>query len=294
MGIIKDLTGKKYGMLTVEKRGADRYGKTGRKFITWDCICECGNHITVDAQNLRTGNTQSCGCNKHIIDIAGKRFGDLVALYPSKHGGDKGVFWKCQCKCGQETDVRGSSLRSGATKSCGCGIVNGLKLGWESKTHGCSKTRLYSIWCGMKRRTSKAADERHRKDYYDRGIRTCDEWKNSFEAFQKWSLENGYDDGLTIERIDNNGNYEPGNCKWIPIEMQASNRRSSRILTYNGKSQTMAQWARELNISEDMLRERIVVLHWGVEDALLTPSQTRGWSNEQRQLSRFRDSVWVR
>lgn len=305
MGKVQDLTGKRFGELTVVCRGKDRYGKTGRRFITWDCVCDCGEHITVDANNLRTGNTKSCGhgckrtdicanddkkpkCkNSGLKDITGQRFGKLVAIEPCGREKSGVVRWRCKCDCGNFTEVSGTSLRAGTTKSCGCGVIEGLKIGWERPTHKQSRTRLYSIWCGMKSRTSEKADARHKKDYYDRGIRICDEWEHSYEAFMDWALANGYSEGLTIDRIDNNGNYCPENCRWVTLAEQANNKRNNRNYTFNGKTQNIQQWARELNVSEDMLRGRLVILGWSVEDALLTPSKKRGWSNEQRQLSRL-------
>lgn len=287
MGQFIDLTGRKFGMLAVKCRGNDRYGKSGRRFITWDCVCDCGNEITVDGNNLRSGNTKSCGCVTSVKDITGQRFGKLIVLGAGSRCQNGEIKWKCVCDCGKETEVKGTSLRSGITKSCGCGMIEGLKVGWESGKHHETRTRLYSIWCGMKNRTSEKADERHKKDYYDRGIRICDEWKNSYESFRDWALANGYADDLTIDREDNDGDYCPENCRWVAAKEQANNRRSNRDYTFYGKTQNITQWARELKISEDMLRERLVVLGWSIEDALLTPSKRRGWSNEQRQLSRL-------
>lgn len=305
MGKIDDLTGKRYGMLTVKCRGEDRYGRTGRRFITWVCVCDCGNEITVDANNLRTGNTKSCwhGTKKTDIsakksndsgyknnglkDITGQRFGKLVAIEPCGRTKSGVVKWRCKCDCGNYTEVSGTSLRTGVTKSCGCGVIDGLRVGWERPTHKQSKTRLYNIWCGMKNRTSEKADPRHKRDYFDRGIRICEEWEHCYEAFMDWALANGYKEGLTIDRIDNDGDYCPENCRWVPLAEQANNTRRNRNYTFNGKTQNITQWAKELNVSEDMLRGRLVVLGWDVEKALLTPSKKRGWSNEQRQLSRL-------
>lgn len=279
MGKISDLTGNRYGNLTVIRRGPDRYGKS-RKFITWECLCDCGNVVTVDANNLRTGNTQSCGCTEKAIDMTGKRFGKLTVLRRSGNTQDGSAVWECRCDCGNLTQVKGNSLRSGVTKSCGCGIVEGLKLGWGHKTHGETNTRLYGIWCGIKQRTSPNADKRHKKDYYLRGIRVCDEWANSFEEFRDWALANGYDENApfgecTIDRIDNDGNYCPDNCRWISNKEQARNKSNNRNYTYNGETHNITDWARKLDVSEDMLRERLVVLGWDIEKALTTPSRKR-------------------
>ncbi len=116
--------------------------------------------------------------------------------------------------------------------------------------------RLYEIWKGMKRRCYDTKRKEY-KNYGGRGIKVCDEWVNNFSAFYNWALENGYNDVLTIERNNVNGNYEPSNCKWATKKEQANNRRNNQFLTHNGKTQTIAQWAKELNINENTLRNRI-------------------------------------
>lgn len=222
-----------------------------------------------------------------IIDITGRKFGKLIVLGIGGRCSNGEIKWKCLCDCGNIAEVKGSSLRSGITKSCGCGMINGLKAGWEKEKHGGCGTRLYRIWCGMKNRATEKADKKHKKDYYDRGIRVCNEWRYSFENFRDWAIFNGYLENLTIDRINNDGDYCPENCRWITLAEQANNRRSNRNYTFNGKTQNISQWAKELNISEDMLRERLVLLGWSIEDALLRPSQSGRWSNEQRELSRL-------
>lgn len=285
MGNLVDLTGRKYGMLTIKGRGQDRFGRNGRKFITWDCICECGNEITVDGNNLKNGNTKSCGCISTVKDITGKRFGKLVVLGPGGRCHNGEIKWRCICDCGNTTEVKGSSLRSGITKSCGCRMLDGLKTGWQRSTHNQSKTRLYGIWCGMKNRATEKADKKHKKDYYGRGIKICSEWEHSFEKFREWALPNGYEDNLTIDRIDNDGDYCPSNCRWITLSEQANNKRSNRNYTFNGETKNISQWAKTLKVSEDMLRGRLVVLGWDVQSALLTPSRAKGITEEQRQLA---------
>lgn len=279
MGKISDLTGNRYGRLTVIKRGPDRYGNN-RKFITWECACDCGNILTVDANNLRTGNTKSCGCTTNLIDMTGRRFGELIVLRQNGRAVNGSAMWECLCDCGNKTSVIGNSLRIGVTQSCGCGIVNGLKHGWESKTHGGTGTRLYGIWCGIKQRTSPNADKKHVTRYYLRGIRVCPEWEKSYEAFRDWALSNGYDENApygecTIDRIDNDGDYCPENCRWVSNKEQASNRGNNRNFTYNGETKNIANWAREYGISEDMLRERLIILGWDIEKALTTPSRRK-------------------
>lgn len=156
-----------------------------------------------------------------LINMSGQKYGKLYVI---KRQGTKGghVTWLCQCDCGKTTVVNGRNLRNGLTTSCGC--FHKEQLIERSRTHGQTKSRLYRIWHNMKNRcfytNSNCFD-----DYGGRGIKVCDEWKNSFEKFQDWSMSNGYSDNLTIDRINNDGNYEPSNCRWVSMKEQCSNRR---------------------------------------------------------------------
>lgn len=121
--------------------------------------------------------------------------------------------------------------------------------------HGKYNTRLYRIWSRMKTRCYNKKYE-HFKHYGGRGIKVCDEWLNDFMSFYDWSMSNGYKDNLTIDRIDVNGNYEPSNCRWLTNEEQQNNKRRNIRLTYNGKTQTITQWARELGIKRELIERR--------------------------------------
>ena len=145
----------------------------------------------------------------------------------------------------------------------------------ENKRLGITKkngkhTRLYTLYSSMKMRCSDKNKGRNRKDYYDKGIRVCDEWKNSFLEFYIWAITNGYNDTLSIDRIDSNGNYEPSNCRWIPLPEQQRNKSNNRLYTYNEKTQTLAEWGREYNISYDRLFKRLKK-GWTFADALTKP-----------------------
>lgn len=150
----------------------------------------------------------------------------------------------------------------------------------REKIHGGSGTRLYSIWIGMKRRC-KNPNRQNYKHYGENGITVCDEWINNFQAFYDWSMVNGYSEDLTIDRIDVRGNYSPENCRWATKKDQANNRRSSHVLTYNGKTQTLRQWAEEYGVNYGTFVNRIDRNNWPIEKALTTPAY--GWRTNKKE-----------
>jgi hypothetical protein len=134
--------------------------------------------------------------------------------------------------------------------------------------HNMAHTRIYRTWCNMKGRCYRKTAKRY--DLYGgRGIKVCDEWKNSFIAFYKWSIENGYQEDLTIDRIDVNGNYEPNNCRWISNFEQQSNRTDNRFIKYKGKTKTLSEWSRIYNLNLKTLQKRINK-GWDLERAFNT------------------------
>lgn len=155
-----------------------------------------------------------------LIDLTGQKFGRLTVI--ERYGVRDGhAAWMCECECGNRTVVNGRWLRAGRTTSCGC--YHKEMLSERSTSHGMTNSRLYRIWHNMKNRCFYSGDK-HFSDYGGRGITVCDEWKNSFEAFHDWAMPNGYADNLTIDRVDNDGNYEPSNCRWITMKEQCKNR----------------------------------------------------------------------
>lgn len=129
------------------------------------------------------------------------------------------------------------------------------------------KTRLYNIWTLMKSRCNNPKSFRYSL-YGGRGIKVCDEWNKSYNVFHKWAKEHGYKDNLSIDRIDVDGNYEPSNCRWVTQTIQCNNSRRNHYLTYNGKTQSMSVWAKELGINYNTLRSRIYQHGWDTEKAL--------------------------
>lgn len=185
------------------------------------------------------------------------------------------TMWKCRCDCGNIVTVRADSLTGNHTLSCGCYqkevVSRYMKSLVRKVDYGESRERLHNIWYLMHYRCYNSKCSVY-KNYGGRGITVCDDWKNieGYFNFKKWALSNGYQDDLTIERTNVNGNYEPDNCCWIPMRAQASNKRTNRLLTYNGQTLTMAEWSRQSGIPYKTLHNR---LHygWDVDMALTQP-----------------------
>lgn len=199
-------------------------------------------------------------------DLTGQKFGRLKVIKRVENKGRQ-TMWLCKCDCGNEKIVRGSHLINGYIKSCGC--LNKEILRQRCSKHLQSKTRLHQIWLRMKQRCVNKNLECY-KNYGGRGITVCDDWKNDFMSFYSWSMQNGYKNDLSIDRIDNNGNYEPSNCRWADRKTQARNTRSNRLITYNGQTHCISEWAEILNISKTILQDRISQ-NWSIEKTFKTP-----------------------
>lgn len=268
MGNFKDITGEKFGRLTVIKRVENRKQNNGRSVVQWLCRCDCGNEVKVTGDGLKNG-TQSCGCiRRTAIDLTGQRFGFLVVLnqtedYISPHG-VLSHQWLCQCDCGNKVIVTASNLKKkkSGTKSCGCMH--------HPKTHGLTDSRIYKTWTNMKQRCNNPNHKAY-KNYGGRGIKVCDEWNNSSETFFKWAFENGYDDNLELDRIDNNLGYSPDNCRWITHKEQQLNKRNNRLVKYNGETKPLILWQQKLDFDYHRVNERLL-RGWNVKRAFETPS----------------------
>jgi len=198
-------------------------------------------------------------------DITGQRFGKLTVIEYSHANATGQAYWKCKCDCGSEKEVRGAHMLSGKTKSCGRCIRGGLARGTGTR----SKTRLYDIFCGMKKRCYNVKSLDYDR-YGGRGIVICNEWLNDYEVFKAWALENRYDDTKTIGRIDNNGPYAPWNCCWEDRKAQANNTRRNRWMTCDGVTLTLHEWCEKTGISHPTLIQRLNA-GWSEEKALTTP-----------------------
>ena len=226
---IEDLTGKQFGRWTVL-----RYAEKTTNGHYWLCKCSCekGTIRKVNAQSLRKLTSQSCGClkkeqvNKSALkDLTGMKFGKLTVIKraPNKNG-RRGARWLCLCSCGNYHEASANSLIQKLVTSCGCNFATRRKRSSDISDEEFSKVRLYQIWTGMKTRC-------YNKNYKDykycgaKGTTVCEEWKQDFHTFYKWSLANGYKNNLTLDSIDTFGKYEPTNCRWITISEQQLNRR---------------------------------------------------------------------
>lgn len=201
-----------------------------------------------------------------FTDLVGKNFGYLTVLKKTNKKCATSIIWLCKCRCGNLIEVPTSRLKSGNTKSCGC--LRYEKLKKANTKHGLTDTRIYNIWKGIKRRCNNPKCKGY-KYYGAKGIKICDRWNNNFIEFYNWALKNGYNDTLTIDRIDNNGNYEPNNCRWATYKEQTNNMTTNHILEYNNRKLTISQWAETTGVKERTIRSR-VIMGWDVKRILET------------------------
>lgn len=216
------------------------------------CKCDCGTQKWINCDSVIRNVTKSCGCiarNPGYEDLTGRKFGRLLVIkYAGKKGNKrKRIAWLCKCDCGKQVEILGENLKQGISKSCGCYCIQRIKN--KNTKHGFTKTRIFNIYIKIKERCLNEHSKAY-KDYGGRGIVICNEWlgESGFINFKNWADKNGYSESLTIDRIDNNGNYEPSNCRWVDKKVQANNRRSNRKIKYNGMEKTIAEWSDFYNI----------------------------------------------
>lgn len=197
-----------------------------------------------------------------LINLTGKRFGRWIVISKSKSENGK-LYWLCKCDCGTTSIVDGDTLRRGT--STGCKKCRHI---WSK--HYLSGNPLYYVWNGIKQRCSNLNASEY-ENYGGRGISICDEWKNDFKSFYDWAILNGYQRGLSIDRINANGNYEPSNCRWTTMKVQQSNKRTNTIILFSGKSKTLQQWAEYLGVKPNTLCGRIK--RYGIERAMTVSSR---------------------
>jgi len=195
---------------------------------------------------------------KTLHDLDGKKFGKWTVLAFDRVNGKKS-FWKCRCDCGTERSICRGSLTNGGSLSCGCARLESLKK--KFTTHGKTKTRAYRIWEGIKVRCGNKDD----KYYAGRGIALCERWKD----FENFYADMGDPPGnrYSIDRIDNSGHYEPGNCRWVTSKKQANNRRNSFLIYFDGKTKTASEWSELSGVKPATIKDRIR-RGWNTEEAI--------------------------
>ena len=198
-----------------------------------------------------------------VKDITGQRFGKLTVIKYIGKDKNNTSLWLCKCDCGNFTKVLKTNLSNNHTKSCGCL----RKENTLSAKHGKCHDNLYKIYYGIIKRCYNKNDQAF-KNYGARGIVVCQEWLDDFMNFYNWAIDNNYRDGLSIDRIDNDGNYGPSNCKWSTPKQQARNRRSNKNYTINGETHCLKEWCEILELKYETAHARINQLHWSIEKAL--------------------------
>lgn len=240
----RDITGLVFGRLTA----LYQIDRKAERVHYWHCLCTCGNTTDVLKGSLTSGTTKSCGCGcVSIRDITGLVSGRLTVLYQTQKRNRQGTYyWHCQCECGNTTDVPKYNLVTGHSKSCGC-----LREEINTK-HGCSTKPLCKVLYGMIARCYNLNDVSYRH-YGERGITVCQEWLDSPRAFIEWGEANGYKKGLQIDRMDNDGNYEPSNCRFVTCKENTANRRCTVYVLLNNEKTPATYAAVELGIPIDTI-----------------------------------------
>ena len=193
-----------------------------------------------------------------MTDMIGRKFGKLTIIEEcQKHDKFGNKVYKCKCDCGNIVEVRGNCLKTGNTRSCGC---------LRGKNHGKTGTALYYTWSSIKQRCYNKNNKRY-SDYGARGIKVCQEWLDNFQVFYDWMMDNGYREGLTIDRVDNNKGYSPDNCRLVDKTIQNRNRRNTIMVTYKGKTKPLVEWCESLGLNYSTIRARIY-RNWSIEKAL--------------------------
>jgi hypothetical protein len=171
-----------------------------------------------------------------------------------------------KCSCGNAKEILVPNVVNGKSKSCGCLRAELLSENKPAKKHGLAKTPIYDVWHLMHRRCYEVGSKNYHQ-YGGRGITVCPEW-HDVEVFSQWAFDNGYAQGLQLDREDNYGMYEPSNCHFVSSKINNNNRRDNRLIRYAGKTQTLQQWADETGLNTATIRMRLDKLHWSVEKAL--------------------------
>ena len=199
-------------------------------------------------------------------DLTGKRVGKLTVIDYAYTKNNK-AYWNCICDCGNKCVVTARNLITAMTQSCGCSKRESMRK--VALKHGGSGTRLYSIWCNMKDRCYNP-NNKHYHRYGGRDITICSEWVNNFSSFESWALSHGYDDKLSIDRINNDAGYNPENCRWVTNKVQQNNRSTNHLITYKGETMDVTEWADKVGIPASTLYDRLAY-GWTLDEVFSKP-----------------------
>lgn len=197
-------------------------------------------------------------------NLVGQRFDRLTVMSFEGANKSRQSMWRCACDCGKESISVGVHLKNGRIKSCGC--LQKERTSQAHTKHGQYQNRLYKIWTGMRQRCMNVNSEFYGR-YGGRGIKICEEW-GSPTIFMSWAITHGYNKGLTIDRVDNDGDYSPENCRWATRKEQANNTRQN--IKHDGLS--VAEWCKRLGLHRRTAYSRLK-LGWSIEKALFTPAR---------------------
>ena len=281
----QDLAGQVFGALTVIRFERSKSGRSA-----WICQCACGSEKKIDANNLKAGRSKSCGnarCQtrklKEIRDLTGLIFTRLTVIELHKRTGRCGPVWRCMCECGKERFVPSRKLESGHSKSCGCYSRDKAKE--RATTHGFTagekNSQVYVKWNDMVRRCNpNTVNEHRRKNYVEKGITVCERWMK-FENFLK-DMGEPPTPKHEIDRADNTGNYEPGNCRWATRKEQMRNFSKNVMLTCRGQTHCVAEWSEISGVPAYRISTRIKY-GWSHERAVFTPPKEVGFGSPKRR-----------
>ena len=193
------------------------------------------------------------------MDYSNTKYGKLQILERIKIKNDNHITYKAICECGNIVYIRATDIRNNKRKHC-------IHCSSPRTTHHKTNTKLFNVWQTMKQRCYYPKNKDF-NNYGARGITVCDEWKNNFKSFYTWAIENNYREGLQIDRINVNGNYEPSNCRFVSAKTNSVNKRTTRYIEYKGITKSLREWADEYNISYRLLQSRLD-RNWNIEKAL--------------------------
>lgn len=256
-----DITNQQFGNWT-----AQCFIGITKEGATWQCVCTCGTIRNVPRTRLLRGKSTNCGCRRVASqDLTGQTFNrwTVITLADIKN---RQRWWRCQCDCGNQGIIPTSSLRKNISQSCGC-LQKESFTNWK---HGQSRHPLYPTWAGMMSRCYTTTDSGFHR-YGGRGIIVCDRW-HSLLAFIE-DMGERPSPKHSIDRINNDGNYGPDNCRWATKLEQAENRHTTVLHTLNGESHSVADWARQYDVPRHRIYQRLKY-GWTLLDALTRPSRT--------------------